>query len=430
MTAAMASVKKPIPKGLAFKVLEGVLSGRIDAVIDNPDLKVTNRWDLSDCFYNTRKKLDAMGFDVSRLSEKRTDLNEHVKEWCDKFTWKDEKGQVHRGIKRHDIGIFPADRAVMAFQGRLYSISFENYRGLASLGVDIVLVEKEGTVDKMVPFTSDFGIAFVQSAGFIPEYGHMLAQAAAMAGANVCILTDFDASGFELGYKVEGVTRIGTSLHMIDELNAQEDEDGNLFEQLDALNLMEGYNGSTHWTSLKYLSEGRAKPQGSKKFHDVPMTLHNYEYIHLLNTKYEFSDGTEQTYIEFLEDKRIELNTFLDEVGAQRFWNWLRGKLIETFPTRDYNRAVDVPASVLTETMQDFNVTLEAYLAATCLDTVDQFKDDLSEVGLDDDFIDTGAILGCIKEDLKDYLLADVEIKKIDSMLQKIIDFIQRKPRG
>ena len=29
-------------------------------------------------------------------------------------------------IKRHQIGIFAADRAVMAYQGETYSVSFEN----------------------------------------------------------------------------------------------------------------------------------------------------------------------------------------------------------------------------------------------------------------------------------------------------------------
>lgn len=45
------------------------------AVRENPDLKRTNRWDLSDTFYNTRKKLDAMGYDVSELKEKRGGLS-------------------------------------------------------------------------------------------------------------------------------------------------------------------------------------------------------------------------------------------------------------------------------------------------------------------------------------------------------------------
>ncbi len=41
----------------------------------------------------------------------------------------------------------------------------------------------------------------------------------------------------------------------------------------------------------------------------------------LLNQTYEFSDGTEESYINFIFDKIIELNTMVDEIGAERFWN-------------------------------------------------------------------------------------------------------------
>ena len=141
----MAKNKKPLPRGLAFDVLESVIDGRIEAVKNNPDLVITNRWDQSDCFYNTRKKLDAMGYDVSIFGDrdKRKELTRHIKDYCDKL-----------GIKRHDIGIFAADRAVMAFRGRLYSVSYENLEQLAQLGTDIICVEKEGIVDKLVPFTA------------------------------------------------------------------------------------------------------------------------------------------------------------------------------------------------------------------------------------------------------------------------------------
>ena len=80
----------------------------------------------------------------------------------------------------------------MAFQGRTYSVSYENYKSLAHLGVDVVCVEKEGIVDKLVPFTRGFGIALVQSQGFLSEYGQMLAQEADKTGANVAMLTDFE----------------------------------------------------------------------------------------------------------------------------------------------------------------------------------------------------------------------------------------------
>jgi DNA topoisomerase VI subunit A len=93
----------------------------------------------------------------------------------------------------------------MAFQGQLYSVSFENYKQLAYLGVDVICVEKEGIVDKLVPFTTDFGIALVQSEGFLSEYGQMLAQEADKTGANVIMLTDFDSGGIELAYKIKGM---------------------------------------------------------------------------------------------------------------------------------------------------------------------------------------------------------------------------------
>jgi hypothetical protein len=151
-------MNKRIPKGLALKMLEKLIDARREAVRNNPDLKVTNRWDLSDCFYNTRKKLDSMGYEVSIYGDrkKRKDITDHVKVYCDRL-----------GIKRHDIGIFPADRAVMAFQGRLYSVSFENYKQLAYLGVDVLCVEKEGIVDKLVPFTTEFWYCSGTITGFL-----------------------------------------------------------------------------------------------------------------------------------------------------------------------------------------------------------------------------------------------------------------------
>ena len=382
------NTKQPIPPGVAFQVLDGIIDKRFDAVMGNRELKVTNRWDMSDCFYNTRKKLDAMGYDVSIYGDrdKRKVLTVHVKDYCDRlvyceycmerrpemklksltdFTCEKCHLKLTRGIKRHNIGIFPADRAVMAFNGRSYSVSYENYRGLAHLGADVVCVEKEGFVDKDVPFTTGVGVALVQSQGFLSEYGEMLAQEAARAQpaqANVAMLTDFDASGFELAYKIKGVTRLGINLHSIDEINEQRGPDD---EELDPLDLLEEYNGANHWINLDYLSKGVHKDRGSRNFYKVADTRHNREYIEILNQSYEFSDGTEQTYIEFMKDKRIELNTVMDEIGAERFWNWLKGKLIETFPTRNYNRAINVPAYVLTPTMEDFQEKLQKSIGKT-----------------------------------------------------------------
>jgi hypothetical protein len=47
------------------------------------------------------------------------------------------------GICRHDIGIFPADRAQMAFLGNTYSVSFESLNWLCPYGTDVIFIEKE-----------------------------------------------------------------------------------------------------------------------------------------------------------------------------------------------------------------------------------------------------------------------------------------------
>ncbi len=258
---------------------------------------------------------------------------------------------------------------------------------------------------------------WLQSQGFLSEYGEMLAQEAARAfpaQANVAMLTDFDASGFELAYKIKGVTRLGINLHSIDEINEQRGPDDRNWIRL----IFGKYNGANHWINLDYLSKGVHKDRGNRNFYKVADTLHNSEYIEILNQSYEFSDGTEQTYIEFMKDKRIELNTVMDEIGAERFWNWLKGKLIETFPTRNYNRAIDVPAYVLTPTMEEFQEKLQKSIGKMLQTKVGDIMVSLTEV---DDLIDTDDKLEEINDDLLDELLEKPEIQKIDTALKRLI---------
>ena len=183
--------KIPIPRGYAFDVLRRVVKRRYDDVAANPELKQTDRWDLSNCFYLTRKILDGEGYDTAPLNdrERRESIHSKVREICE-----DELG-----LKRHEIGIFAAERAVMAFQGELYNVNIDNIDWLRQLGTDLIIVEKEGIVDKLVPFTTEYGIALLYSRGFVSEYGEMLAEQAELYGANIGIVTDFDASGVDIG---------------------------------------------------------------------------------------------------------------------------------------------------------------------------------------------------------------------------------------
>ncbi len=40
----------------------------------------------------------------------------------------------------------------------------------------------------------------------------------------------------------------------------------------------------------------------------------------------------------------MEIDAVLEQVGDERLWEYIMGKLIELFPTRDYNRAISMPA--------------------------------------------------------------------------------------
>jgi hypothetical protein len=131
------------------------------------------RWDHSDVFYAARTWLNQHGWDTSVYNDttagganRRKELYDMIKPVCEDF--------YH--VKRHQIGIYPDDRAVMAYNGAMYAASFHNLTNLMHTGTDVIVVEKQGTVIKMMPFTVNTGVAFIQSRGFVSEYGIALAR--------------------------------------------------------------------------------------------------------------------------------------------------------------------------------------------------------------------------------------------------------------
>ena len=157
-----------------------------------------------------------------------------VTEVCDKL-----------GIYRHDIGILPADRAKMAFQGNTYSkyVSFESLNWLCSYGTDVIFIEKEGVVNRLVPFTKNVGISLVQCGGFFSEYALFLAEMSKKEGGNIAILTDFDSSGVTMGLKVKvkNAIRIGADMNTITDLG--------LRDRLEKI--QERVARNTHWQGIK-----------------------------------------------------------------------------------------------------------------------------------------------------------------------------------
>ena len=287
-----------LPDGLARSVMRYLIDRRWLAVYANPKLLTDkkHRMDQSDIFYPMRTMLYRKGYDVSSLAEgeKRQKLYSYIKEYCEDTL----------GIKRHQIGIFAADRAVMAYRGDTYSISFENCKQLAKQGVDIICIEKEGIVEKLTPFTEGVGIALVQSQGFVSEYGVMLAEEGKKTGANVMVLTDFDTDGIKIAFELEGVIRVGIDFESIDQINEHieaelngedpfkpkpespevvevvevveaEDDDESIYKPdmddlepelddvLDIAELIEGRDSTDAWRNLEYLTIGLKRKSAS-----------------------------------------------------------------------------------------------------------------------------------------------------------------------
>jgi hypothetical protein len=69
----------------------------------------------------------------------------------------------------------------------------------------------------------------------------------------------------------------------------------------------------------------------------------NTKLIKTVEKKVEDDERFKNVDIEFLKDKRIEIDAILAQVGDERFWEYIMSRLKEIFPTRNYNRAISLP---------------------------------------------------------------------------------------
>jgi hypothetical protein len=132
--------RRPVPKEMDRHMVKFIVGRRKKAIEENPELFQLERWDHSDVFYATRTWLNRHGWDTSVYNDntaggatRRKDFYDMIKDVCENY--------YH--VKRHQIGIYPEDRAVMAYNGTMYAASFNNLRALMGTGTDVIVVNKE-----------------------------------------------------------------------------------------------------------------------------------------------------------------------------------------------------------------------------------------------------------------------------------------------
>lgn len=301
----------------AEALLTSLLKDRLSNIEDNPAVKYTDRWTQSTAFYRLRPILIAKGINVSRRY-----VTSQIRKVCEEKL----------GMKREELGIIAADRAQLYFRGSWHDVGLDELPQLMHMGTDLLIIEKEGVAEVLGPFADKKGIALLNTRGFLTEYATILSDLSRQNGCNVSILTDFDASGLLLAKKVPSIYRLGIDFGTLDYFGLTPTEIEEEYEP-----------DNNHMKPLKYIASNS-----------------NCESEDVEN--YALTD-----YLQFVNSKRIEIDSVLAKVGNQRFWNFIIYKLDKKFRTRNYNRSVNIPEyimpSVLEELIRKVNSKVAVILA-------------------------------------------------------------------
>lgn len=335
-TTAPSSARKPLPRltngdlGVRPFMID-IMRKRDYSVTANPSLIQTDPWATTKPYYDLRKLLDHLGYDIDErypvghrdsgkviLAYRRPHIQgKMLTDICEN----------ELGKKRHELGIFVDERTQFVYRGESNSVGFYDIERLVNKGTDIILAEKAYAVKKLAPVTQNFSIVLMECGGNFVEYARRLCEQAVKRGCNVAILTDFDISGIAMCLKIPWATRIGIDESTVYALELTENE---LREVTERYNADPGQMKFVTTTLDTYAKKG---------WIDGPLDLvgegdYNIELIKGLML------GQRQA-VRYLQTTRIELDHVIEVVGQERFFKWLKETMEERFPDRDYNYGVD-----------------------------------------------------------------------------------------
>lgn len=289
-----------------------------------------------------------------------------------------------RGITRQSIGLVSGARASMFFDGEWKSVSFDAIKDLAAQGTDILFVEKADICEILTPFARKFGIALVNTIGFLTEYGQELMKEAKKSMANIAILTDYEDYGYSIVSQVlehVKIPRIGI------------DEDTFRYFGLDR-----------NQKNLSVPSKGRIKD-------------------------FNFLDNFENVDKTFLRKRRVEIDAVLAVVGNERFWGFIEHKLTQLYPTRNANRAVAIPAveTLYMEGWQDLLTFMNEYYTGLVEDKVKEIQGHLSNIK---GIVDVEEKTEEIQDELQELVDADEGVKLMTPMIKKLLDQLKARKKS
>jgi hypothetical protein len=168
-------------------------------------------------------------------------------------------------------------------------------------------------------------------------------------------------------------------------------------------------NPNSHWIGLEDLLNGGGRKKNAKTY---SWSFAEMDYY----IPYLYQQYGDISFIEWLRDYRIELNTILTVIKAQKFWNWLEWKLEQVWPDRNYNRAVDLDKDPLTPIMEKFIQQLHNTTKPIVEPKYQKTEKQLTKVK---GFIDVDQKEGKIKKSMQNILLKNDQIKGVDKALKQ-----------
>jgi hypothetical protein len=255
---------------------------------------------------------------------KRKSFISKIKDVCEKL-----------GTTREALGIIAKARASMYFNGIWTDVSYDAVKYLAENGTDIIFIEKEAIAQVLCEYADNYGIALVDTQGFLTDYGRDLIIAAKESGANIAIVSDYDASGIKLAYDAGDIPRLGVDQDM-----------------------------------LNYFGLDRESTNISVK------TTHKIDVMTRIKDLVSADD------YEFLKRRKVEIDAVIAVVGSQRFWEYLIEKLGEYYPTRNYNRVIKTApdtSSFYPQPIKDIDSSLQSYINLILDDEEEKIETELEE---------------------------------------------------
>lgn len=136
------------------------------------------------------------------------------------------------------------------------------------------------------------------------------------------------------------------------------------------------------------------------------------------------TNHSEYPHLDYLERHRIEIDSVLADVGAERLWRYLQDTLASQFPRRNYNRAVEIPSYTEPGAIGDFTRLLASKQAQAVAGLNSQMSRDLEDV---EGFLE----IEKIEEAIQTRQLAEIKtnptLKQVMSKLQDLAAWLENQ---